>query len=83
MCACPATYYLFYVRNGDILVFSDHRINLGSINLLSVLPVFISEPVWSLYIFISGIIMFVYQILYIHFIVRCRLFRVFSHKSFI
>ena len=45
MCACPATYYLFYVRNGDILVFSDHRINLGSINLLSVLPVFISEPV--------------------------------------
>ena len=49
----------------------------------NVLPVFISEPVWSLYIFISGIIMFVYQILYIHFIVRFRLFRVFSYKSFI
>ena len=45
----------------------------------NVLPVFISEPVWSLYIFISGIIMFVYQILYIHFIIRFRLFRVFSY----
>ena len=40
MCACPATYYLFYVRNGDIIVFSDHGIDLCSINLLSVLPVF-------------------------------------------
>ena len=48
MCACPATYYLFYVRNGDILVFSDHRVNIDSINhYLSVLPVilFISESV--------------------------------------
>ena len=34
MCACPATYYLFYVRNGDILVFSDHGIDLCSINLI-------------------------------------------------
>ena len=45
MCACPATYYLFYDRNGDILVFADHGIDLCSISLLSVLQVFISEPV--------------------------------------
>ena len=46
MCACPATYYLFYDRNGDILVFADHGIDLCSINhYLSVLPVYISESV--------------------------------------
>ena len=46
----------------------------------NVLPVFISESVWSLYIFISGVIMFIYQIQYIHFIIRFRLFRVFSYS---
>ena len=44
---------------------------------------YIRARVVIIYIFISGIIMFVYKILYIHFMIRFRLFRVFSYKSFI
>ena len=67
MCACPATHGLSYVRDWDILVFFDLGVNIISIDhCLSVLPVihFISESVYVLYVF---------------YIIRFRLIRVYSY----